>query len=196
MGFCKQCGEPAHLCRCPKTAGQQPEIISGQVGCAPQEDISNRFLSSALNSQHGDVETGLARLVQGLPVRACMGCGVQTNEYRSTHATGAQLCPRCYVAQLPVCAACRRPIEEAQFSQDDRGARYHISCAAGSASGQRGGGSPNPVCAGCNARLSGEIMGIDENTLYHARCFVCAKCGTQLGESFKLRERKPYCSRC
>nr|KAJ3420982.1 Cysteine and glycine-rich protein 1 [Polyrhizophydium stewartii] len=74
----------------------------------------------------------------------------------------------------------------------DAGQIYHPECRVALVAG-----GANPVCQKCRKPITGRFVKLDEATLLHGECFVCAGCGTGLGgQAFGDTAQGPKCEGC
>ena len=54
------------------------------------------------------------------------------------------------------------------------------------------------ICAGCGEPIEDDDEDAFEalDHIYHADCFKCVRCGTALGDNFKSKSNKPFCTKC
>ncbi|KAL2913932.1 hypothetical protein HK105_206523 [Polyrhizophydium stewartii] len=88
------------------------------------------------------------------------------------------------------CRSCSTPINGKYVL--DAGQIYHPECRVALVAG-----GANPVCQKCRKPITGRFVKLDEATLLHGECFVCAGCGTGLGgQAFGDTAQGPKCEGC
>lgn len=112
-------------------------------------------------------------------------------------------------APLPVCAACQKPIEDADCTVAE-GAHYHDACFVCSlcraplteyfcADGALRCpqcyrmAHPLEVCASCGQPIADDSL-LAGTMRFHRACFVCATCHAPLGTRYVLQQGRFYCA--
>lgn len=86
-------------------------------------------------------------------------------------------------AHVPKCEGCNQKIVD-QFITLPSGKKYHPQCAPDSG-----------FCDRCSKPIVGRMVNaLGKN--YHATCWTCASCNSELGDNFVKLYNQPFCLRC
>ncbi|EFA77782.1 hypothetical protein PPL_09280 [Heterostelium album PN500] len=154
---------------------------------ARKEDISNRYISSAL---HGNIDNGLSRMlgddkkIGSLHPQFCGECGQQCKiAYPDPKDSSIIYCREHYESLVaPICEGCNRGVVGEVTVVN--GKNYHPACS-----------NEDHTCGRCSKPVIGNSL-VALNKHWHSKCFTCTQCGLQLGDTYIDRNGSPFCHRC